>query len=72
MNDLKKFRDRNSEDKTDELGEAEFVVDACSSCDAILIQVWNNTFFSGLENESRTRSLDTRAKAVPEPDAVYG
>ncbi|KAK2565794.1 Complement C3 [Acropora cervicornis] len=39
LNDLKKFRDRNSQDKTDELGEAEFVVDACSSCDAILIQV---------------------------------
>ncbi|XP_015753158.1 PREDICTED: complement C3-like [Acropora digitifera] len=39
LNDLKKFRDRNSQDKTDELGEAEFVVDACSGCDAILIQV---------------------------------
>lgn len=39
LNDLKKFMDRNSQDKTDELGEAEFVVDACSGCDAILIQV---------------------------------
>ncbi|XP_067056513.1 complement C3-like [Acropora muricata] len=39
LSDLKKFRDRNSQDKTDELGEAEFVVDACSGCDAILIQV---------------------------------
>lgn len=44
LNDLKKFMDRNSQDKTDELGEAEFVVDACSGCDAILIQVWNNSF----------------------------
>ena len=37
--ELRKFKDKNSGDKTDEKGEAEFVVDACSKCDAILIQV---------------------------------
>ena len=40
MIDLKRFdRDPNVRDLTDELGEAEFVVDACSNCEAITIQV---------------------------------
>ena len=37
---LKRFdRDPRARDFTDEKGEAEFVVDACSNCEAILIQV---------------------------------
>ncbi|CAH3019175.1 unnamed protein product [Porites evermanni] len=40
MIDLKRFdRDPNVRDNTDENGEAEFVVDACSNCKAITVQV---------------------------------
>ena len=40
MTDLKRFdRDPNARDFTDESGQAEFVVDACSNCEAIIIQV---------------------------------
>lgn len=40
MRDLKRFdRDPNARDLTDGNGEAEFVVDACSNCEAITIQV---------------------------------
>ena len=40
MIDLKRFdRDPNVRDNTDEHGEAEFVVDACSNCKAITVQV---------------------------------
>ena len=38
--------DPNSRDFTDEHGEVEFVIDACSNCDPISIQVkWFTPFF---------------------------
>ena len=42
--ELKKFdRDPNVRSVTDELGKAEFVIDACSKCQAITIQVYSKT-----------------------------
>lgn len=42
---LKKIdEDPNARDFTDEHGKAEFVIDACSKCDLISIQVKNNHY----------------------------
>lgn len=51
MVELRRFdQDPNARDLTNELGEAEFVIDACSKCEAIIIQVLINVICSRLDN----------------------
>lgn len=42
--DLKPNGKTSSEDETNEMGEAEFVVDSCADCQTIQIKVWGDKY----------------------------
>lgn len=48
--DLKPNGKTSSEDETNAMGEAEFVVDSCADCQTIKIKVWSDKYVYNLSS----------------------